>query len=96
MISITIINAHKRRVRGGHFIFPVSRREEHLADILFVDDTDLIHININRDQSVYEAHAAMQEIIVNWGRLLISTEGSLKPIKSFYHMITFVWSSDGR
>ena len=27
---------------------------------------------------------------------MISTGGSLKPIKCFYHIILFVWSSDGR
>ena len=33
---------------------------------------------------------------MNWGSLLISTGGSLIPIKFVYHMISFVWSSDGR
>ena len=33
---------------------------------------------------------------MNWGRLLIAIGGSLKLIKCFYHMIPFVWSSDGR
>ena len=51
---------------------------------------------MNQDQSVYTAHAAMQESIANWVSLLIATGGSLKPIKCFYHMISFVWSSDGR
>ena len=50
VISITIINAHKRKGHGGHFICPTSRREGHLAAILFVDDTELIHINMNQDQ----------------------------------------------
>ena len=75
MISITIINAHKRKVHGGQFIFPISRREGHLAAIISVDDTDLIHIDMNQDKSVPEAHAAMQESIVNWVRLLIATGG---------------------
>ena len=96
VISITIINAHKRKGHGGHFLCPISRREGHLAAILFVDDTDLIHIDMEQDQSVYQAHAAMQESIENWGQLLIATGGSLKPSKCFYHMISFVWSPDGR
>ena len=33
---------------------------------------------------------------MNWVRLLIAIGGSLKPIKFFYRMILFVWSSDGR
>ena len=87
VISITIINAHQRKGHGRHLICPISRREGHLAAILFVDDTDLIHIDMNQDQYVHEAHAAMQESIGNWGRLLIATGGSLKLIKCFYHMI---------
>ena len=96
VISIKIINAHKRKGQGGHFICTISRRDGHLADILFSDDTYLIHINMNQDQSVYEANAAMQESIVNWRRLLITTGESLKPIKHFYYMVSFVCSSDGR
>ena len=96
VISITIINAHKRKGHKGHIICPISRREGHLASILFVDDKYFIHINMNQDQSVYKAYAAIQESIVDWGRLLIATGESLKPIKLFYHMILFVWISDGR
>ena len=51
---------------------------------------------MNQDQSVHEAHAIMQESMVNWGRLLIAIGGSLKSIKCFYLMILFVWSLDGR
>ena len=72
MISITIINAQKRKGHKGHIICPISRREGHLAAILFVDDTDLIHIDMNQYQSVYKAHTTMQESIVTWGRLLIA------------------------
>ena len=96
VISITIINAHKRKGHEGHFICPISRREGYLAAILFVYDTDLIHIDMNQYQSVYKSNAAMQESIMNWVRLLIGTGVSLKPTKCFYHMISFVWSSDGR
>ena len=59
VISITIINAHKIKGHRGHFICPISRREGHLTAILFIDDTELIHIDMNQYQSVYESHAAM-------------------------------------
>ena len=51
---------------------------------------------MNQDKSVPEAHAAMHESIVNWGRLLITTGESLKQIKYFYCVVLFIWSSDGR
>ena len=96
MIFITIINAHKRKGHGGHFLCPITRREGHLSSIIFVDNIDLIHIDMDKDQSVHEAKTVMKESIVNWGRLLIATGGSLKPIKCFYHMISFVWIPDSR
>ena len=45
VITITIVNAHKRKGHGGHFIFPISRREGYLAAIISVDYTDLTHNN---------------------------------------------------
>ena len=47
VISITILGAHKRKGHGAHFICPISQRTGHLSAILFVDDTDLIHIDMN-------------------------------------------------
>ena len=87
MISITIINSRHRKGHGGHFLCPISRKVGQLAAIIFLYDTDLIHIDIDQDKSVHEAHAAMQESVLNWRRLLILTGGSLKLIKFFYHMI---------
>ena len=45
-ISITIICAHKRTVHGGHFVCHISNLTGHLVALLFVDDTDLVHINL--------------------------------------------------
>ena len=95
VISITILNAHKRKGHGGHFVCPISHRRGHLAAILYVDDTDLIHINTESLETVYEAHDAMQRSITNWGQLLIASGGSLKPEKCFYHLVSFDWKPDG-
>ena len=46
VISIKILCAHKRKVHGGHFVCPISNLTVHLAALLFVDDTDMIHINL--------------------------------------------------
>ena len=73
VISITTINAHKRKGHGGHFICTISIREGHLATIPFVDDTKLIHIHMDQYQSVKKSHSAIQEGIVNGGSLFIAT-----------------------
>ena len=56
VISITILGAHKRKGYGAHFVCPISQQTGHPSAILFVDDTDLIHIDMNQNQSVLEAH----------------------------------------
>ena len=67
VISITIIGAHKRKGHGAYFVCPISRLTGHLAAIIFVDDTDLIHIDTNKYQSALEAYEDLQESVDNWG-----------------------------
>ncbi len=63
--------------------------------ILYVDDTDLLHINMDVEEMIVEVHTAIQRAIENWGRLLIATGRTLKPYKCFYHLIDFAWTQKG-
>ena len=94
-IIITILRARKRKVHGDHFLFPIYNLTGHLAVLLFVDDTDLIHINIKAEETVTLAHQAMQDSISNWGQILTASEGAFKPPTCFYHLISFYWKTDG-
>ena len=47
------------------------------------------------DETVEEAHRAIQASITNWGHLLIATGGALKPPKCFGSLISFDWK-DGK
>ena len=47
VIIITIICAHKSKGHGGHFVCTISNLTRHLAALLFVDYTYMIHINLN-------------------------------------------------
>jgi hypothetical protein len=96
VISITILNAHKRKGHGATFVCPISNEEVSLAAILFVDDCDLIHIDMNCDDDVFTTFEKMQEAVLNWGNLLIGSGGSYKPEKCFYHLISFKWDRKGR
>jgi hypothetical protein len=93
--SIAMLNAHKRKGHGIHLLSPITKQSNHLAGSIFVDDTDVEHLNMNKLETVKEAHGALQESITNWGRLLIATGGVLKPAKCFYHIISFGWKQDG-
>jgi hypothetical protein len=44
--SIPVIVAHKRKGRGAHFIAPILDITGHIVGGLFVDDTDLVHVDI--------------------------------------------------
>jgi hypothetical protein len=57
--------------------------------------TDLLHLNTERDELVWEVHRSLQQSINNWGKLLIATGGSLKPNKCFFHLLNFAWSAKG-
>ena len=93
--SITMFCAHKIKGHGGHFGCPISNLTGHIAALLFVDDTDLIHINLKSEETKTVAHQSMQDSISNWGWLLIASGGAFKPPKCFYHLIYFCWNTDG-
>ena len=93
--SIVMINAHKRKGHGLHLRSPITNKSIHLAGTLFVDDTDMEHLDLNKMETRNEAHQALQESIINWGHLLLATGGALKPEKCFYHIISFSWKPDG-
>ncbi len=96
VMTIPMIRAHKQKRHGVHLICPIFRKKLHVVGSLYVDDTDLEHFTMQREEEVEEAQAAMQESIINWGWLLVATGGALKPAKCFYHMISFSWDQEGR
>ena len=79
VIIIKIINAHKKKGHGGQFVCLILQRTGNLAAILFVDDNDLINIEMDQDQTAAEAHEDLQASVNIWGKLLIASGGSLKP-----------------
>ena len=96
VISITILNAHKKKGHGAQIVCPISNLKGHLAAILYVDDADVVHLRMEEREDAVDSHSALQESVINWGRLLIATGGALKPAKCFYHLISFDFKPDGR
>ena len=68
---------------------------QRVSAIMYVDDTDLLHINMETEESIVNTHAALQSSIDNWSQLLIATGGSLKPEKCFFYLISYEWKRDG-
>ncbi len=94
--TIPMIAAHRKKGHGAHFIAPISKISTQLIGGLFVDDTDLMHVDMWEEEGIASAHGRLQDAIVNWGRLLIATGGTLKPAKCSYYLISFEWKADGK
>jgi hypothetical protein len=94
--SIPMIAIQRKKGHGVHFKAPITNKEGQLTGGLFVDNMDLFHLDMQVVESVQQAHANLQEGIINWGKLLIATGGALKPIKCLYYLISFQWKADGR
>jgi hypothetical protein len=92
VISMVILRAHGAKGHGAQFIAPMSLVRRSLSAILYVNDTDLLQINMDMEELIAEVHTATQRAIENWGCLLITTGGNLKPKKCFYHLIDFAWT----
>ncbi len=95
VVSICIVSAHKKKGHGAHFTCPITKLKSHIADITYVDDTGLVHFRMDKDQGKDKAFYGLQEAITNWGKLFIASDGALKPVKCFFHLISFKWNKDG-
>jgi hypothetical protein len=93
VISICIIGAHKKKGHRATFLCPITQLQHHLSAILYIDDTDLLHINLTKHESIDEVHLAIQESVNSCGNLLIATGGALQPEKCFFLIILFEWKN---
>ena len=84
IVSIAIMIVHKWQEHGVTFLCPITNAGQNAVAIMYVDDTDLLHLNMSMDESVQDTHAALQGSIDSWSQLLIATGRSLKPEKCFY------------
>jgi hypothetical protein len=89
VISICILQAHGKKGHGAKFLCRVTKLQQHLSAILYVDDTDILYINLTKDESIDNNHVAIQDSMNSWGNLLIATGGVLQPNKCFYSIISF-------
>jgi hypothetical protein len=93
--SIPMIQAHRKKGHGTQFLAPISGRTCHLIGGLFVDNTDLFYLNMQWIETAVEAHARLQDSVLNWGRLLLATGWALKPAKCLFYLLSFQWKADG-
>jgi hypothetical protein len=93
VISICILQAHGKKGHGAKYLCPIMKIQHHLSAILYVDDTNLLHINLMKVECVEDVHVTIQESVNSWGNLLIATGGVLHPSKCFYSIFFFEWNN---
>ncbi len=54
-----------------------------------MDNTDLLHIDLTKTETVDKVHKAIQASVNSWGNLLVATGGALQPSECFYSIIFF-------
>ena len=94
LVSIVILNAHKRRGHSAKFVCPASLTKSQLLAVLLIDDTDVIHLEMDSRKDKHMTLHGLQQSVTSWRELLVTTGGLLKPIKCFFPLILFVWNPD--
>lgn len=66
-----------------------------VAGVLFVNDTDLMHLDMSFQMTHKVVHYEMRSSIHNWGHLLEATGWALKPEKCVYTLIAYEGCCNG-
>jgi hypothetical protein len=82
-----------RKELGAKFLCPITTLKQHLSAILYVNNTDILYIDLTNDESTDKVHTAIQGSVNSWENLLIATGGALQPNKCFYSIISFKWNN---
>jgi hypothetical protein len=96
VISICILRAHGKKGHGAKILCPITKLQQHLSAILYVNDMDILHINLTKDESIDDFDVTIQDSVNSCGNLLIATGGILQPSKCFYSIISFEWTNRER
>jgi hypothetical protein len=56
VIIICIIGAHSKKGHRAKFLCPITQLQQHLSAILYIDETDLLHINLTKSENINKVH----------------------------------------
>jgi len=92
VVSSPILNILRRKGLGCHFIAPFSSTEVKFSGYSFVDDTDLVIVQLS-GASYETILQALQDSVDTWEGGLTATSGAIVPEKTFWFLIDFAWSA---
>ena len=97
LISTPLLNMLREMDNGGHFETAISKQRSHIVGYSYVDDTDLLQVDL-RDSTITieQTIANMQETINRWEGGLKVTGGAIVPHKSFVYPIDFEFNEQGK
>ena len=84
---------------GGVFRAPVTNLLTQLAEFVFDDDIDLLQTQRHDNEVINEVIQQLQGSLDTWQDPLNTSGGSLdcdNPNKSYWYIIVYEWSSNGR
>ena len=94
IISTLLLNMLQSARNGGHFQSLVSKERTHLVAFAFVDNTDLLSLNmIDLNITFDDVATQMQESIDRWEGGLKTTGGAIIPHKSWIYAMDFEFDS---
>lgn len=96
VISIIILHAHSHSGHTSSFQCSISGLTKNLSCIIYMDNTDLIHLCEQESDTIHHTHTTIQAGVSSWGNLLIATGGTLKPLKCSYYLVGHDWDTNGK
>ena len=97
LVSTPLLNMLRTAGNGAHIISAISKEPSHIVGFAFVDDTDLITINMqDRHITTNDIMEDMQESIDRWEGGLHTTGGTIVPEKSWVYPIDFKFQASGK
>jgi hypothetical protein len=90
-LSSLIVNAYRRMGHGARITSSYTRRLFHLAAVMYVDDTDLLHWPGTSTIDPEELIAEVQQATTDYGKLAIASGGILKEKKCSVYILDYKW-----
>jgi len=84
-----IVNAYKRMSKCAKMTLVYTCRMFLLAAIMYVDDTDLLHLAPSQQTTDEELISQVEESADAWGQLAQATGGALKQPKDFTYFMSY-------
>ncbi len=65
VVSITILRVHKQKGHGAKFLCLICLIKSNLVAVLYVDDTDVVHLDMTWNKNALAALSCLQDGVVN-------------------------------